>query len=302
MAGFFGLFNYEKEGPGIEKNAPKKKTFFVFFETFFRNFWKFVPINAVFCALSLPVITGGLTSVGMTNVTRNIARDKHSFGLSDFFETIRKNWKQALPEGIINTLVFIVSIFAARYYWAVSVSQGSKKFFSFGSIGMGIILGIIFVFCVMRFYMYTLTITFGFKLGQVYRNSFRFVFLNFWRNLLCCLVLLVTYAFNIALFVLPFLKSSLVFISALAFIMFVCCFPAFRFLLIQYFTFPAIRKFIIDPYYEKHPDDDIELRKNLGVYDEEEEDDEEEEEDWEDDDESDDEDDDAFPETNRDSD
>ena len=27
MAGFFGLFNYEKEGPGISKNAPKKKGF-----------------------------------------------------------------------------------------------------------------------------------------------------------------------------------------------------------------------------------------------------------------------------------
>ena len=34
MAGFFGLFNYEKEGPGISKNAPQKKTFIVFFETF----------------------------------------------------------------------------------------------------------------------------------------------------------------------------------------------------------------------------------------------------------------------------
>ena len=24
MAGFFGLFNYDKVGPGISKNAPKK--------------------------------------------------------------------------------------------------------------------------------------------------------------------------------------------------------------------------------------------------------------------------------------
>ena len=46
MAGFFGLFNYEKAGPGIRKDAPKKKTFIVFFETYFRNFWKFIPINA----------------------------------------------------------------------------------------------------------------------------------------------------------------------------------------------------------------------------------------------------------------
>ena len=34
---FFGLFNYSKEGPGIAKDGPKKKTFFVFFETFFRH-------------------------------------------------------------------------------------------------------------------------------------------------------------------------------------------------------------------------------------------------------------------------
>ena len=40
--GFLGLFNYSKPGPGIAKDAPKKKTFFVFFETFFRNFWKFL--------------------------------------------------------------------------------------------------------------------------------------------------------------------------------------------------------------------------------------------------------------------
>ena len=88
MAGFFGLFNYEKEGPGISKNAPKKKTFIVFFETFFRNFWKFITINLVYDLISVPVLTNGLASAGLTNVTRNIARDKHSFGLSDFFDTL----------------------------------------------------------------------------------------------------------------------------------------------------------------------------------------------------------------------
>ena len=96
MAGFFGLFNYEKEGPGISKNAPKKKTIIVFFETFFRNFWKFITINLVYDLISVPVLTNGLASAGITNVTRNIARDKHSFGLSDFFETIKKNGNRSL--------------------------------------------------------------------------------------------------------------------------------------------------------------------------------------------------------------
>ncbi len=275
MAGFFGLFNYEKEGPGIEKNAPKKKTFIVFFETFFRNFWKFIPINVIYCVLTLPVITGGLSAVGLTNVTRNIARDKHSFGLSDFFETIRKNWKQALPEGIFNALIFALVFFALASYR--SLSGNNEKVFSFGTIGLGVSLAILLVFLMMRFYIFTLTITFGFKIGQIYRNSFRFVFLNFWKNLLCGVILLAVYAFNVGLVLLAF-STGISLIWVLQFLLFICCFPAFRYLLIQFFTFPAIRKFVIDPYYAAHPDDDIELRKNLGVYDEPETDEEEEEE------------------------
>jgi hypothetical protein len=36
-------------------------------------------------------------------------------------------------------------------------------------------------------------------------------------------------------------------------------------LLIQYFTFPCIKKVIIDPYYEEHPDEDIQKRLDLGL-------------------------------------
>ena len=100
--GLFGFLDFTKEGPGIKKDAPKKKVFFVFFETFFRNFWRFITINLVYVCLSLPIITAAMASAGLTNVARNIARDKHSFGLSDFFETIKKNLKQALVVGIIN--------------------------------------------------------------------------------------------------------------------------------------------------------------------------------------------------------
>ena len=70
MAGFFGFFNYEKEGPGISKNGPKKKTFIVFFETFFRNLWKFMPINFVYILLNLPILTNGLR-VQSANLSRN---------------------------------------------------------------------------------------------------------------------------------------------------------------------------------------------------------------------------------------
>ena len=257
MAGFFGLFNYEKEGPGISKNAPKKKTFLVFFETFFRNFWKFITINLVYSIISVPVITGGMASAGLTNVTRNIARDKHSFGLSDFFETIKKNWKQSLFAGIINTVIYIVLFFDLMFFYE---NQGNGIVYI---IGLGISLSMLMIFLMMNFYIWTLMITFKFSLKQIYKNSFKFVIINFKKNLLCGLSLLLCYAIYVGIAILFF--NYLIVVISFELIVFMLTFPSFRFLMIQYYTFPIIKKLIIDPYYEEHPDEDIEKRKDLGI-------------------------------------
>ena len=256
MAGFFGLFNYEKEGPGISKNAPKKKTVIVFFETFFRNFWKFIVINVVYGIFSLPVITNGLAAAGITNVTRNIARDKHSFGTSDFLETIMKNWKQALPAGIINTLIYIILGFDIYFFY--TASEGIMA-----TVGLGISLCMLFIFTVMQYYIWTLIITFKFSLKQVYKNSFKFVFINMKMNLLCFFAILLVYAVNIALVFL--LQSYFLPVITFELLLYILLFPSFRYLLVQYCTFPSIKKYIIDPYYAEHPDEDIEKRQNLGI-------------------------------------
>ncbi len=256
MAGFFGLFNYEKEGPGISKNAPKKKTFIVFFETFFRNFWKFIVINVIYGIFSLPVITNGLAAAGITNVTRNIARDKHSFGTSDFLETIKKNWKQALPAGIINTLIYIILGFDIYFFY--TASEGIMA-----TVGLGISLCMLFIFTVMQYYIWTLIITFKFSLKQVYKNSFKFVFINMKMNLLCFFAILLVYAVNIALVFL--LQSYFLPVITFELLLYILLFPSFRYLLVQYCTFPSIKKYIIDPYYAEHPNEDIEKRQNLGI-------------------------------------
>lgn len=255
MAGFFGLFNYEKEGPGISKNGPKKKTFIVFFETFFRNFWKFIPINVVYNLISLLLLTRGLANVGMTHVARNTARDKHSFGLSDFFETIKKNWKQALPAGIINLLVYAFLIFDI---WFFINSDGYAAIF-----GLGIIFAMFIVFTFMNYFLWTLLITFNFTLKQAYKNCFKFAFLNFKNNLLCGVVNLLILAINIAILFL--VGGYFYFALLIELLLYVLLYPAFNALLVQYCTFPAIKKFIIDPYYAEHPDADIEKRKSLGL-------------------------------------
>ena len=255
MAGFFGLFNYDKEGPGVEKNGPKKKTFIVFFETFFRNVWKFITINFVYCLLSAPVLTKGFADAGFTHVARNTARDKHSFGLSDFFETIKKNWKQALIINIINILVTVLDVYALYYYWFAEKSIGQ-------TVGLGIALFVAFIFSVMKFYIWTLTISFKLTVKQIYSNSFKLAIANLKMNLLCVFVHLLVLALY---FLVVWFLGKFSIVIALAFVLFVCTFPGFSFLLIQYCTFPAIKKYMIDPYYAEHPDDDIELRRNLGL-------------------------------------
>ncbi|MBQ3038800.1 MAG: DUF624 domain-containing protein [Clostridia bacterium] len=51
-----GLFNYSKPGPGIEKDAPKKKGVFLFFEIFFRKFWKLCQVTMLHFICSLPIM------------------------------------------------------------------------------------------------------------------------------------------------------------------------------------------------------------------------------------------------------
>lgn len=256
MAGFFGLFNYEKEGPGISKNAPKKKTFVVFFETFFRNFWKFITVNLVYCVLSLPIITNGLASAGMTNITRNIARDKHSFGLSDYFDTVKKNFKQALGAGILNALIYIVLFFDLFFF-------RNQENETVSVVGMGITFAMLFIFTVMNYFIWTLMITFKFSLKQIYKNSFKFVFINLKNNLLCLISLIAVHTVYVGILFL--LKNYWLFVLTIELLLYMLTYPAFKYLLVQYCVFPSIKKYIIDPYYEEHPDEDIEKRRDLGI-------------------------------------
>ena len=259
MAGFFGLFNYDKAGPGISKDAPKKRILFVFIETFFRNFLKFITIKLVYMIISIPLVTNGLANVGISHVVRNTARDKHSFGLSDFFETIKKNWKQGLIVGIINTIATIAIIFDLTFFLN---SEGT-----FGTVGLGISMFISLVFAIMNFYIWTMMITFSFKISQLYKNSFKFVFINFWKNLLCLVLVAATLLFYVLIFyVVSLLSANIIPLAiALEFILFVTTYPCFSHLMIQYFVFPQLKKYIIDPYYKENPYADIEKRRDLGL-------------------------------------
>lgn len=51
--GFFTP-SYDKPGKGIDPDAPQKRSFFRFFDIFFRKFWKFIKLNLLYVLVSIP--------------------------------------------------------------------------------------------------------------------------------------------------------------------------------------------------------------------------------------------------------
>lgn len=50
----FKLFDYETPGPGVRKDAPKKKGIALFWDIFSRRAWKMVSLNAMYALFSIP--------------------------------------------------------------------------------------------------------------------------------------------------------------------------------------------------------------------------------------------------------
>ena len=272
MAGFFGLFNYEKEGPGVEKNAPKKRAFIVFFEIYGRKFWNLFYANLLFLLTGLPIVTRGLADVGLTKITRNFAREKHAFVKEDFFETVKRNWRQALSVGIINLVVTALLFFNAGYYF-LGMFPEVWEIFDYDISGMTVmtpqvldyvVMGVtsfgFLVFTWMKYYIPLMVVTFKFSNKDLYMNAFKFAIVGLKQNLLISLVLFVLYAIVAVLFfTFGWQVGVLILLIALLIL------PSFRSLLIQFTIFPLVKKLIIDPYYELHPDADKQLRRDLNL-------------------------------------
>lgn len=253
-----GLFSnmYTKEGKGVEKNAPQKNSFFTFFEYYARHFSKLLTGNMLFTILSFPIVTFGLAQAGLTYICRSAARDQQCFPTDDFFDTIKKNWKQALISGIIDILAF--GILGYDVFYAYSTMVDNMSFMNQAYFGVAVVLTILYWFS--TFYRPFMIITFKMKLTKIYKNSFILAMSSLGTNLVVALS-------HIILFILGFfIVYMLGYIGGvIVLVVYFLMYPAFSTFLIQYSIFPIVRKTMIDPYYENHPDDDVLLRRRLGL-------------------------------------
>ena len=179
--------NYDKPGAGVRKDAPQKKEFVLFFEIYARKFWNLIQANLIYVLFSLPVLTVGLADAGLTFITRNFARERFAFIWEDYIETIKKNWKQALPIGIINLVISLILLFDIQFFY--TSGEGIS-----GILMLALIFFVSLVFVWMRYYIPLLIITFKLSAKQIYKNSFLLAMAGLKRNIVISLVLAALYA------------------------------------------------------------------------------------------------------------
>ena len=198
------FFNFDRPGPGIDKNAPKKKGIFLYFELFFRKFWLLTKANMLYFAVSLPVMAvynliiinaltaflpsdiqeiawqwsiiftaiitilwgTGPVSGGYTYILRNSAREEHVWIWSDFFEKSRETFKIGIIMLIADICVLILGINAVSIYISMI-----KSGYAFAKYALAAMFLCFVLYTFMHYYIYEFGITFENKTGKTFQNA-----------------------------------------------------------------------------------------------------------------------------------
>ena len=260
-----GLFsaNYNKPGPGVEKDAPPKPRFFIFFDVLKRKFWHVMKINLMFVLFNLPalfvafivasnflqklkideglgdfyvrfflaavmtlipVITIGPVQAGITYILRNYSREEHSFIWWDFKENFTKNFKQGMIITLIDIVVMYILGIAINFY----TSQSGLIYIAATSF---VFLSLI-VYLIMHLYIYPMLVTVHLSIKDLYRNAFIFSILKLLPNVLfLALNMVIAYAafYNIIV----------------GLLLYVLILPGFMGLMNNFYVNPIIKKYVV---------------------------------------------------------
>ena len=210
------------------KNNPKKKRALIrYFETIYRKFSKLIQLNLIYFAFILPLVCGaiyfcallfglsaeaiqtfffihmsvwvteliplpifivlflaslvlyGPITAGFTHCIRDIACGKHIW-VSDIFKRAKSNFKQGLLFGMIDVLVFISFV--------LYLSYDMSSFGFFGTVLKLCAIAITVVYICLRFYTYTIAVTFELSVKNIFKNSLIFSVLGFLGNIIALFV------------------------------------------------------------------------------------------------------------------
>ncbi len=234
--GFFGLFNFDKPGPGVDKDAPEKRGFFLFFDILGRKFWRLVSLSlsytlfaipaflvyffcatvlqvlfsplkdpafilymSIYCSLFLVSFLGaGPGSAGQAYVLRNFSREDHAWVWDDFISNTKENFWKALGIFILDIILFMGLLGAASLYFINSAVMPLPPFMSL-TLGF-FALAVFWMYIMMHFFLYPLLVTVDMRLGTALKTALQLTL----SHLPGCILAFLGSLFAFAVFVMLF--------------------------------------------------------------------------------------------------
>ncbi len=189
------------------------------------------------------LFTFGVVNTGCAYVLRNIARSEPIFVWSDFLYAVKRNYKQAIPMGILDAAICV--ILPLNIY---SMLLNTSTFFTSFLLWANIFIFIAF-FC-MRFYVYVQMVTFNLSFFKIIKNSMIFSLLGIKRNLVALgavamgLILEAIFIFSFGGILLPIALAAplILFLSAFAYVK-------------VFAAYAKIDQYMIEPYKKDVPEE-----------------------------------------------
>lgn len=111
---------WTKEGPGIPRDAPKKRGLALFAETFAREWWEMVKLNLLFILAALPLVTLPAALAATASVSLAHVEDRNSWLLRDFSEAFRRYFLRTTLLGFALAFGFALGGLAIATYAAAA--------------------------------------------------------------------------------------------------------------------------------------------------------------------------------------
>ena len=114
-----------------------------FFRMLQNSFWKLIWLNLLYLVCCLPIITVGPATAAMVYVLQEIEGERITFVFRDFLEGMKKNWRQALPVGLLHTGAMVMDGCAVWYYVAWLMQRQDAAVPMAAALVIAVILGVI---------------------------------------------------------------------------------------------------------------------------------------------------------------
>lgn len=198
--------------------------------------------------IALPLIILGPFTAAIIKVMRDFVRQEPGFFWQDFKGAFKSNFKQSIVIALFQYLLTWAIIIATQFYWQIAKES------IFGTIGLGVTFFVAIALVVASYYLYMMTVTLKLSVKEIIKNSFIFTMLCFGKNILLTLILAV-WLLIVGAFIMTAIASENALLYGLAICLLMTLAFGIAFYSVAFLTFPSIKKYILDPYYEQHEEE-----------------------------------------------